>query len=413
VTIISEPSEQTSDVQVVSACATVNAVELKKALQRVKPAVGKRGGGLPVIAGVHVQCQPGEITLTATDLDLTLQTGVKAEGVVNGRFVVGHKLLWDFVGTATAKTPDVTLQVTNGDDVQVRIGKLDVTLRGLPVDEWPRMSSVEMAGVVDGETIVLNADALAAVIPAACTDPARPILCGVHVNDDEIVATDSYRLFCVRGVPSTGMRINIPARAVDIVAKHADNSEVLAVVANHVDRYPERGDNGYMPGGTIQFLAGDLLVTTRLIEGAFPNYKGLIPENTPGTIEIDDLDDFRFGLKHVARMAREATPVRLEQDEDGPFIAASTQDVGDAKYRFDGRFTGAWADPIVESDGDKIVDQSWFRLALNPEYLADNLAGIERGEIAGVDALKPCVMREPFGDTGAVQLRLLMPVRVG
>jgi DNA polymerase-3 subunit beta len=140
-------------------------------------------------------------------------------------------------------------------------------------------------------------------------------------------------------------------------------------------------------------VVGNTRLTTRLIEGEFPNYRGLIPASYPNRLTVGR-EPLLDALRRVKLMAREATPVRLVMNSDGLELIAITQDVGQANEQIDAKFEG----------GELTV-------AFNPEYL---LTGVEVAPgdevtISTVDPFKPAVLRATDGDDF---LYLLMPVRV-
>jgi len=141
------------------------------------------------------------------------------------------------------------------------------------------------------------------------------------------------------------------------------------------------------------FSTGGVLLSTRLIEGDFPNYRGLIPKSQPNKATIDR-DVLLDALRRVRLMAQEATPVRVIMRDGGLELVAITQDVGQAHEDVDAEYTG------VE-----------LTVAFNPQYLLDGaeVCGGERITLETVDALKPAVLRAAGSDEF---LYLLMPVRV-
>ena len=197
-----------------------------------------------------------------------------------------------------------------------------------------------------------------------------------------LVATDSYRL-AVRDLPGTsvlaeGQHVLVPSAALKELARLLSGAEAVTL------RLGERD---------VSFEVGDVRVTSRLIEGDFPNYRGLIPSSHPNRLTVNR-EALLEALRRVRLLAREATPVRLVMKPDSVELLAITQDVGKAHEELD-----------AKNDGTELT------VAFNPEYL---IAGIEvtSGDeitLETIDALKPALVR-------AVEspdfLYLLMPVRV-
>jgi DNA polymerase-3 subunit beta len=197
-----------------------------------------------------------------------------------------------------------------------------------------------------------------------------------------LVATDSYRL-AVRDLPGAsvlreGQSVLVPSRALSELGRALGSSEQLTL------RLGER-DASFEVEGTR--------LTTRLIEGDFPNYRGLIPSSYPNRLTVGR-EPLLEALRRVKLLAREATPVRLSMKPDGLELVAVTQDVGQAHEELDAKYEG-----------------SELTVAFNPEYLLDGIEVAPGDEVSieTVDALKPAVIRST---EGVDFLYLLMPVRV-
>jgi len=230
------------------------------------------------------------------------------------------------------------------------------------------------------------ADALDQVVKAASLDDARPILTGVLMAAEEdglrFVATDSYRL-AVRDLPGTEIlgrdqTVLVPSRALDAVGRVLDDASGLTI---------RLGDSD------ASFTIDDVQIVTRLIEGEFPNYRGLIPDSHPNALVVNRVA-FLEAVRRVGIMARDATPVRLTMSADGLELVAITQDVGQGRETVDAEYSG-----------------SDLTVAFNPEYLLDGLEVSPGDEVRleTVDSLKPAVLRSVGNDHF---LYLLMPVRV-
>lgn len=379
---------------------------LAKALTSLKPAVASRGGALPVLSGVRLEHTGRDLVATTSDLELTIRRTFHDVPGTAGVSVVPFKILSD---VTNAKDGRVTLR-GEADEIHVE-QRMRTTLRALPADEFPRLAQ---AG--DGTTLQIPADAFLSVLPAASGDDARPILTGIYVVNHEgqlrIVATDSYRLHIV------DLDMDVPQFTDgDDPGCFLVPSRAIKVIVDEVARQRRKATKkieGFEP--TIDIVlgeremharVGDVEVTSRLIEGEFPNYKGLVPVSHPNvlTFERADLVD---GVKRVKVMARELnTPVRLVQvrDSETAELIAITQDVGRAHMDVPARYDG--------------VD---LTVAFNPAYFLEvlevaKLVGVVDDEVTlhSIDAQKPAVVKFesicPDG-TSLVHTRLLMPVRV-
>ncbi len=355
---------------------------LVEALGAAGRAVANRGGALPVLAGVRAELVGNRLKLTGSDLELTIEVEVEVAGERDGVAVLPSRIASDLV--RSLGDPRVEVAV-DGDEAHITAGRFESSLRLLPADEFPRLA------MPADEAVTLAAKDFAAalhqVVPAASADDARPILTGVLMAAEggglRLVATDSYRL-AVRDLPGTtvlreGQSVLVPSRALKELERLLGSAEEITL------RLGER---------EATFEVAGIRLTTRLIEGEFPNYRGLIPASHPNRLTVGR-EALVEAVRRVKLMAREPnTPVRLAMSADGLELVAITQDVGQAHEQLDADYAG-----------------EELTVAFNPDYLLSGVEVTPGDEITldTVDAQKPAVIRS----AGAQEfLYLLMPVRV-
>jgi DNA polymerase-3 subunit beta len=354
---------------------------LAEALATAGRAATGRTGTLPVLSGLRLELVGDRLTVTGTDLDLTIQLEVGVGGEVDGGVVLPARLSADIVRSLPNGKVDVT---ADEDDVKISGGRSQFSVRPLSLDDYPRTPTPASSAVTLDATAF--GQALRQVVRAASTDEARPILTGVLLTAENdglrLVATDSYRL-AVRDLPGVSVlgadqKVLVPGRAL------AELQRLLGAGGELTLRLGERD---------ATFEVGSTRLTTRLIEGEFPNYRQLIPQSHPNTLTVDR-DALLEAIRRVKILARDATPVRLQISADGLKLTAITQDVGNASEELDASAEGA----------DLTV-------AFNPDYLAAGVEALDTQQItlSTIDGLKPAVVR---GVDSADYLYLLMPVRV-
>jgi DNA polymerase III subunit beta len=356
---------------------------LAKALADAGRAVTTRGGALPVLAGVRLIVSGDQLTITGSDLDLTISVTIEVAGVEDGVAVLPSKLVSDVVRSLRAGGVEITVE---DDDARIVAAPSEFAIRVIPADEFPELSDPE------GDAVTLDAVAFKAAIEqvekAASSDDARPILTGVLMAAEQdglrLVSTDSYRL-SVRDLAGTtvlgeGQKVLVPSRALKELARVVGDEDSQITL-----RLGER-DAG--------FQVGSVSITTRLIEGEFPNYRGLIPTNHPNQLTVDRLT-LLDAVRRVRLLAQESTPIRLAMSADGLELVAVTQDVGQAHEAVD--------EAIYKGDD--------LTVAFNPEYLIDGIEVAPGDEITleTVDELKPALLKSAQDPDF---LYLLMPVRV-
>lgn len=339
---------------------------------------------IPVLAGVRLGVTDGTLSIAASDLDLTIQTEVDVSAAEDGVTVVPAKLTADIVkslapGAVTLKTTDEELTITSG--------RAEFSLRTFSVADFPKLP------VWDGDTITVPvaefSEALRQVVPAAATDDTRPMLCGVLLASESstglrMVATDSYRLalreLTGTAILSEGQKVLVPARALSELQRAFGPNENMDV---------RLADN------EAAFRVGPVTITTRLIQGDFPNYNQLIPQNQSNRliVGVDALTDAIGRMRTVVREA--TTPVRLSLTSEGIELSVATADVGNASEKVDAKYEGT----------DLVV-------GFNGAYLTDAISAVGTDEVAIslTDNLKPVVVGPSESDGSFIHL--LMPVRL-
>jgi DNA polymerase-3 subunit beta len=354
---------------------------LADALATAGRATTGRSGALPVLSGVLVKLEGDELTITGTDLDLRLVLGISVGGQHDGAAVLPARLVGDIVRSL----PDGKVEVSaEADEVVITGGRSKFSVRPMSVDDYPK------SGVPTTSSVTLPAaafgEALRQVVRAASTDEARPILTGVLLAAEgdglRMVATDSYRLavrdLAGQQVLGADQKVLVPGRALNELQRLVGGGEELTM---------RLGDRD------ATFSVGTTTLSTRLIDGDFPNYRQLIPQNQPNVLTVGR-DALLEAIRRVKLLARDSTPIRLALGGETLGLTAITPDVGNAAEDLDARYEG-----------------TELTIAFNPEYLANGVEACDAEEItlSVQDALRPAVVRGAGSDD---YLYLLMPVRV-
>lgn len=337
---------------------------------------------LPGLSGIRAQLQGDQLTLTGSDLDLTISTTVTVSGESDGVSVIPARLASDIV---RAVQPGAVEFGAEAESLTIRAGRSEFSIRLISGDEFPQLS-----GLDDVEPVSLASDQLAAalkqVVLAASSDDSRPILTGVLLAAESdgirLVATDSYRL-AMRDVS----QVSVLAEGQDVLIPGRALGELNRVLAQDGQVSLRLGHN------EASFEVGSVTLVTRLIEGDFPNYRGLIPDVHPNALTVNR-EELLDALRRVKLLARESTPIKIEMSDDGMELIAVTQDVGTARESLESTYVG-----------------TNLTIAFNPQYLLEGVEVAPGDEVTlhTIDELKPAVLRaigvEDF-------LYLLMPVRV-
>ena len=375
--------------------------ELNSALQLVSRAVATRPTH-PVLANVLLTADAGSnrLSLTGFDLSLGIQTSLAASVETSGAITLPARLLGEIVSRLSSDSP-VTLAVEDaGEQVQLTSLSGSYQMRGMSADDYPDLPMVE-----SGMTLKLQPErlvqALKGTLFASSGDEAKQLLTGVHLKFNqralEAAATDGHRLAVLNvddalqdaaiadAVDEQGFAVTLPARSLREVERLMASWRSDEPVSLFCDR------------GQVVFLAADQMVTSRTLEGTYPNYGQLIPDGFTRTFGMDRRA-LIAALERIAVLADQHNNVVKfsSQPEDGVVqISADAQDVG----------SGSESLP-ANLEGDAM------QIAFNVRYLLDGLKamGTDRIVLHCNAPTTPAVLRSDEAPEAFTYL--VMPVQI-
>ncbi|WP_116996315.1 DNA polymerase III subunit beta [Desertimonas flava] len=336
-------------------------------------------GGLPVLADVKLTVARNRLTITATDLALSIETTIPVKAAKAGTVLVPGRLLFELVRSAGDE-----IRIAEGDgECDFTSGDFQATLNTHDAADFPVPPPVD-GDPLEVDSLLLFA-AVARTVKAASNDPVRPMLNTLFIHNvdgqSRLVATDSYRLHVTDlGEKMTAGDVVIPARfatvASRVLAGESDNVAVT-VTASH-----------------IAMSTPSTTVIARIVEGDYPNYAGLFPATSDLHVTVDRRP-LAAAITRMRALIDADTTVVLTFEAEQVTVSAYGVDVGNA------------AETIRCQNGP---DEA-MRIGFKPEYLRDALAVQVADSVtfAMRDAIKAVVI-EVAGNT-AVR-HLLMPVRV-
>ena len=337
-----------------------------------------------IFAGVLMQAGPGTLELSATDMELSLRTSLDADVDGQGGVVAPGRLLSDIVRQLPADGVELEYQPEEST-LLVTSGSASYRLRTYAVEDFPRLPEVEgiPTSALDAEPLL---DAIACVGRAAGRDESRPVLTGIFVRLASgglaMVATDSYRLSVKEtdlpgGAPE--LEAIVPARALDELRRVAGGGGQieLAVLDNHV-----------------AFGVDGVWLTSRKIDGQFPDYTKLIPGDSEFTVDLSlPRGELLDVVRRMGVMAHRASPLRLRLAEGELTISVQTPDVGEARESLPAGYSG---EPM--------------EIGFNASYLQDGIDSVGGDEIQLrlINPLRPGLLHGP--EEGFRYL--IMPIRL-
>jgi DNA polymerase-3 subunit beta len=325
------------------------------------------------------------VQLRATDLEMGLQSGLDAEVDGDGSVLLPGRQLVEVA--RSLGVDEVTLETREAErDVEIRSGSAVFHLRTLPTEDFPQFPQPSE------EPIRLPAPALAEAVEvvarAASRDDMRPVLTGVLVSaaDHEMtmVATDSYRLSIKRTELESEiggeLQANIPARALRELGRILTSEEAEAVEIS-------------LLANQAVFESGRVVLTTRLIEGQFPNHEQLLPETFEHDVRLPR-EEFLEVTRRVSQLAQRNAPLRLSLKPGELTVAAETPEVGDATETMPAAFEG---EPL--------------EIGFNPEFLKDGIDSVEGDDLLLrlISPLRPGLLQPGEGEDFRY---LVMPIRL-
>ena len=343
---------------------------------------------IQTLSGVRIgEAEGGGVELQATDMEIGIRVKVDAEVEGGGApIVLPGRLLLDVV--RSLPNDDLALEYrSQTQDVEIVSGTAKFHLRTLPTEDFPKLPEPEEAQSVSVPAQAFI-DTVNRVGRAASRDEARPHLTGVLVsasgNELRMVATDSYRLAVketkLESALAGELEVNVPVRALQELTRvaAADGVESIEVTAKE---------------NQVIFRAGDVVLSSRLIEGRFPNYKQLLPESYEHELRLarGELLDV---VKRISLMAQKNAPLRMKFEDGALEVSAETPDIGEARESLPAPFKG-----------------ETLEIGFNPEFLQDGLDSAESEELIFklISPHRPGLIQS--GDDGGF-IYLVMPVRL-
>jgi DNA polymerase-3 subunit beta len=334
-----------------------------------------------VLAGILLRASDGLLELEATDMELSLRTTVPATVEGEGAIVVPAKLLGDVVRLLPAN--EVTIAHRAEDGVaSIESGAYSGRMNVFAAEDFPRLPSIDVPlHEIESASLL---DTVQRVSRAASRDESRPVLTGILVRFEgsrlTMAATDSYRMAVKETELSAAgpeLEAIIPARALDELGRVAAGTESvqLGVNENHVI-----------------FGAGDAWLTTRRIDGQFPNVAQLKPETFDVELELNRAELLET-VRRAAVMAQRNTPLRLRFSEGELTVSAQSQDVGETRESLAVGYAG---DPL--------------EIGFNAEFLREGLESVTADDVQLklINPLRPGLLSAD----GDAFWYLIMPIRL-
>jgi DNA polymerase-3 subunit beta len=354
--------------------------ELVSALGVVSRAVSTRTS-VQILSGVLLEAVSGELRLAATDMELSLRATVAAQIEGDGSIVLPGKTFVDIARLLPGD--EVTIEHKPAESVvHVTAGSAAYTLHTYNPEDFPRLPDVTSVQTFPVERASLL-ETIQRVARASSRDESRPVLTGVLVSFAgttlTMAATDSYRL-AVKETEISGstpdLEAIVPSRALQELARIASGETVEVGVHEN----------------QVVFGTEGTWLTTRRIDGQFPNYKQLLPEQFEHVLTMPRQELLEV-VRRASVMIQRATPLQLRFAEGEVTVIARTHEVGESKESMPAPYTGE----VLE-------------IGFNADFLRDGLESVDGDDVRLklISPLRPAVLQ---GESDEFTY-LVMPIRL-
>ena len=358
--------------------------KLAKALA-IAGRIATNKANLPVLNNVLLRADKSHLVVAATNLEIAATTSIGAKIAKPGSITVPAKLLSEFVNNLPSKNP-VDLKI-KANGLQVHCAGYTSTLNGIDADDFPELPTINEKTSVHYTLSTQDfKQAISQTIFASSSDVTRPVLTGVYWYSRDgwlyLVGTDGYRLAERRLVETTS--------EVAAIIPTSTLQEVLRSINESTEEVDVLFDESQ-----VRFRVDEIEITSRLIEGKYPDYRKLLPEKTDpvATVRTDELVRTTKIAGLFARESGGSVTLSSDKEVQKVSIESVASDVGENNSEIDA---------AVLSDG---------KISLNSRYLAEVLSVIDAKEITitFTGKLTPIVIASTKKD--ANYTHIIMPLK--
>jgi DNA polymerase-3 subunit beta len=336
---------------------TVSKFELLRELTATQGVV-ERKTTIPILSNYLFEAGGDRLSLTATDLDLSLRTACNAKVKKEGSCTIPARKLHDYV--KLLPDADITIKLLENHWVSIRCGRSNTKMVGMARSNFPSLPAFPTAGVVKIPAGVLR-QMIAKTTFAIATEESRYTLNGALMvlkpESITMVATDGHRLAHIErsgekfdGI-SGEMKTLVPKKAMDEIKSLLDSTDVEAIEFAKDE-------------STLFFRIGPRLLTSRQLTGQFPNYEAVLPKDNNKSVTVN-CEDLSGAIQRVAQFADERSrAVKMKLEKGELKISATSPETGESEDSIETSYNG---DPVT--------------IGFNAAYLLDFLKATGSGEV--------------------------------
>ena len=351
-----------------------------KVLQKVSNIIGSRTT-LPVLANVWLSAEEGKLTLATTDLEIRFVTSVPAEVEEAGSTTLPAKKL---LGLVSRFQGDISIESNENFHANIRCGSADIMLLGLNPDDFPAAAAFDVLRSVKLKQSEL-ADIIERISYAVSIEDSRKVLQGIllSIHEGKITA-----------VATDGKRLALVEKMLDGVPEGSDGDIIITLkAAQELKRVMEKEGDVILEIGEKQiiFRVGETVITSKLIEGNYPNFRQVIPASFKTTVNIQ-CAQFIYALELLSvTLADSTSPLVKLTFKNNQLLFEANSNIGE----------GSESIP-VDYEGDEMS------ASFNPHYLLDPFKHLpnDQMQLKINDVISPIALETSDGF-----LYVIMPMR--
>jgi DNA polymerase-3 subunit beta len=346
--------------------------------------VATNKANLPVLNNVLLRVDKNQIVVAATNLEVAATTSIGAKITQPGSITVPAKIISEFV----SNLPNNTIELqTKGSSLTIKSGGYSSTLNGIDADEFPELPTIEEKTSVHYSLSTQDfKQAITQTIFTCSSDVTRPVLTGVYWHSHDgwlyLVGTDGYRLAERRLVETKSeLAAIVPTSTLhEVLRALGDTHEEIDILFDEAQ---------------VRFRIGEVEITSRLIDGKYPDYRKLLPEDREPVATVKTTDLVRT-TKIASLFARESggsITLSTDKEQQKVSIESVASDVGENTSQIDA---------VISTDG---------KVSLNSRYLAEVLSVIDADEltVSFSGKLAPIVLAST--DKNSDYTHIIMPLK--
>lgn len=356
-------------------------------LARALSAVGRVAtskAGLPILSNILLRTEGNRLLIAATNLEIAATYYIGAKVTKQGSVTLPARLVSEFVTSLPKGTVDLQ---TKGARMTITSGNYTSVVNGIVADEFPELPTIDEKTAVS--YTIATADikqAIGQTIITSSSDSTRPVLTGVYWHSIDghlyLAATDGYRL--------SERKLMATKSEIAAIVPTSSLQEVLRTLSDTIDEVEVLFDDTQ-----VRFRVGEAEITSRLIDGNYPDYRQLIPKESETTIDIK-ADDFVRTVKIASLFARDSggsVTLNADAEKQELSIHSIASELGE---------NTSIAPANITADG---------KITLNSRYITDALGVLDSSEITFrfSGKLSPCVLQATQKDTNYIHI--IMPLK--